>query len=90
MIATVAICHNHRGESWHANHKAVEPRADGRWAVQTDGTKPADSLHERKTQAVARARQLAENKHTELVIKNEARRIVQKDSHGTDPRRIKE
>lgn len=68
---------------------AVEPRADGRWAVQTDGTKRADSLHDRKTQAVARARQLAESKRTELVIKNEAGRIVQKDSHGNDPRRIK-
>ena len=68
---------------------AVEPRADGRWAVQTDGTARADSLHDRKTAAVARARQLAENKRTELVIKNEAGRIVAKDSHGNDPRRIK-
>jgi hypothetical protein len=46
-------------------------------------------LHDRKTAAVARARQLAENKRTELVIKNEAGRIVAKDSHGNDPRRIK-
>ena len=68
---------------------AVEPRADGRWAVQTDGTARADSLHDRKTEAVARGRQLAENKQTELVIKNEAGRIVAKDSHGNDPRRIK-
>ena len=68
---------------------AVEPRADGRWAVQTDGTARADSLHDRKTAAVARGRQLAANKRTELVIKNEAGRIVAKDSHGNDPRRIK-
>ena len=68
---------------------AVEPRADGRWAVQTGGTARADSLHDRKTAAVARARQLAANKRTELVIKNEAGRIVAKDSHGNDPRRIK-
>ncbi len=33
--------------------------------------------------------QLTENKRTELVIKNEAGRIVAKDSHGNDPRRIK-
>ena len=26
---------------------AVEPRADGRWAVQTNGTQRADSLHAR-------------------------------------------
>ena len=36
---------------------AVEPRAGGRWAVQTDGTVRADSLHDRKTEAVARGRQ---------------------------------
>jgi hypothetical protein len=43
----------------------------------------------RRTSAVKRARQLAENKQTELVIKNEKGRIVEKDSHGNDPRRIK-
>jgi hypothetical protein len=67
----------------------VEPRAGGRWAVQTDGTARADSLHNRKSEAIARARQLAENKQTDLVIKNEDGRIVAKDSHGNDPRRIK-
>ena len=68
---------------------AVEPRANGGWAVQTDGTSRADSLHDRKTDAVVRGRQLAENKQTELVIKNEKGQIVAKDSHGNDPRRIK-
>lgn len=68
---------------------AVEPRLDGRWAVQTDGMKRADSLHDRKADAVARARELAENKKAELAIKNESGRIAQKDSHGNDPRRIK-
>lgn len=68
---------------------AVEPRADGRWAVQTDGTKRADSLHDRKSDAVKRARELAENKQTELVVKNERGRVDGKDSHGNDPRRFK-
>ena len=68
---------------------AVEPRPDGRWAVQTDGTQRADSLHDRKSDAVTRARELAENKRTELVIKNQSGRIDAKDSHGKDPRRIK-
>ena len=48
-----------------------------------------DSLHARKSDAVVRGRELAENKRTELVIKNEKGRIVEKDSHGNDPRRIK-
>ena len=68
---------------------AVEPRPDGRWAVQTNGTRRADSLHDRKTDAVKRGRELAENKKTELLIKNESGRIAGKDSHGADPRRIK-
>ena len=68
---------------------AVEPRSDGRWAVQTDGTQRADSLHERKSNAIKRARELAGNKATELVIKDENGRIAGKDSHGNDPRRIK-
>jgi hypothetical protein len=38
---------------------------------------------------VKRGRELAANKQTELVIKNEAGRIMSKDSHGNDPRRIK-
>jgi hypothetical protein len=65
---------------------AVEPRAGGRWAVQTDGTQRADSLHDRKTDAVARGRELAKHKRTELVIKNDKGQIQQKDSYGNDPR----
>jgi uncharacterized protein YdaT len=68
---------------------AVEPRASGRWAVQTDGTQRADSLHDRKSDAVARGRELAGHKHTELVIKNLDGKIASKDSYGNDPRRSK-
>ena len=64
---------------------AVEPRPNGRWAVQTDGTTRADSLHDKKADAVTRARELAENKKTELVIKNADGKFAQKDSHGNDP-----
>ena len=67
---------------------AVEPRSSGRWAVQTDGTQRADSLHDRKSDAVRRGRELAGNKQTELVIRNERGRVDGKDSHGRDPRRI--
>jgi hypothetical protein len=68
---------------------SVEPRSDGRWAVQTDGTQRADSLHDRKSDAVRRGRELAENKGTELVIKDESGKVTGKDSHGNDPRRIR-
>jgi len=68
---------------------SVEPRPDVRWAVQTDGTQRADSLHDKKSEAIARGRELAGNKRVELVIKNEAGRVAGKDSRGIDPRRIK-
>ena len=67
---------------------SVEPRNNGRWAVQTDGTMRADSLHDRKSDAIARGRELAENKRTELVVKGQSGRIAAKDSHGNDSRRI--
>jgi hypothetical protein len=53
--------------------------------VQTDGTSRADSLHATKAAAVARGRELAGKKKTELVIKNQDGRIAQKYSHGNDP-----
>ena len=54
-----------------------------------DGTQRADSLHDRKSDAVKRGRELAANKQAELVIKDERGRIQSKDSHGHDPRRSK-
>ena len=51
-------------------------------------TMRADSLYDRKNDAIRRGRELAENKQTELVIKGTDGRIEQKNSHGNDPRRI--
>ena len=67
----------------------VEPRPNGRWVVQTETSQRADSLHDRKSEAVSRGRELAQNKQTELVIKGADGRIAGKDSHGADPRNIK-
>jgi hypothetical protein len=68
---------------------SVEPRPDGRWAVQTDGAQRAYRVKERKTEAVKIARSVATHKGAELVIKNERGRIESKDSHGRDPREIR-
>lgn len=64
---------------------SVEPRPDGRWAVQTDKTQRADSLHGRKADAERRGKELAKNKKTELVVKDHRGRIERKDSFGNDP-----
>ena len=70
------------------NQVTVEPRPDGRWAVQSDERERADSLHDRKEDAVMRARELAANKGAELVVKDRDGRIMGKDSHGNDPRDV--
>ena len=67
---------------------AVEPRDNGRWAVQTDGRQRAYRVSDRKTEAVRIARSVATNQGAELVIKDQRGRIERKDSHGNDPRRI--
>ena len=46
-------------------------------------------MHDRKSEAVSRGRELAQNKQTELVIKGPDGRIAGKDSHGADPRNIR-
>lgn len=48
----------------------VEPRADGRWAVQRDGARRASFVTDRKGDAVARARTQAREQGAEVVIKN--------------------
>lgn len=67
---------------------AVEPRPKG-WAVQTDGTKRAASLHATKAEAVDAGRAQAKRQGAELVIKGKDGRIQTKDSHGNDPRSSK-
>ena len=67
---------------------AIEPRPKG-WAVQTDGTRRAASLHATKAEAIAAGRAQAQRQGAELVIKNRDGRIAQKDSYGNDSRRAK-
>ena len=67
----------------------VEPRPQGRWAVQTDGTQRAYRVRDTKADAIRIARRVAGNKGVELLVKNERGRIVAKDSHGRDPRNIR-
>ena len=68
---------------------AVEPRPDGRWAVQKDGTSRASRLFDRKSEAVERARTQAKREGVELVVKDENGRIQSKDSHGHDLRDVR-
>jgi hypothetical protein len=69
-------------------HITIEPRPDGRWAVQKDGTRRASRVFDRKTDAEARGRAQARREGAELVVKGADGRIQRRDSHGADdPRR---
>ena len=61
----------------------VVPREDG-WAVQSAGAKRATELFDRKTDAVDRARDIARNQGTELLVHGRNGQIQSKDSHGND------
>jgi hypothetical protein len=68
---------------------SVEPRPDGRWAVQKDGTQRASRVLDRQADAVRIARSQAQREGAELVVKGADGRIRQKDSHGRDSTRHK-
>jgi hypothetical protein len=62
---------------------SVESRPGGRWAVQIEGARRADSVHDQRAAAVKRGRELAEKTGAELIIKNSAGRVIGKESHGS-------
>jgi hypothetical protein len=63
----------------------VEPRSDGRWAVQRDGSKRAASLHNAKDAAVARGTELGRRHQGQLRIKGAEERIQDERTYGRDP-----
>ncbi len=67
-------------------HIVVEPRPDGRWARQKNGTRRAASLHATHAEALDAARRQARREHAELVVKGADGRIQSRDSHGHDRR----
>ena len=69
----------------------VEPRSDGRWAVQRTGTQRADSLHEKKIAAIARVRELGAGAapHGQVRVKGRNGRIQQEWTFGNDPKRTR-
>jgi Uncharacterized protein conserved in bacteria (DUF2188) len=56
------------------------------WACEMNGN--IRSTHATQAEAIKQARFLAEDQNSELVIHGEDGRILEKDSHGHDPRDI--
>jgi hypothetical protein len=65
----------------------VEPRPNGQWAVQRDGTKRASSLHTTQRQAESAAKTTARRDGLEVVVKGQDGTILRRDSYGNDPPR---
>ncbi|TWB21122.1 DUF2188 domain-containing protein [Nitrospirillum bahiense] len=58
---------------------------DGAWAVRGEGNSRATSVHETQAEAVGRAREIAQNQGSELLIHGRNGQIRARDSHGHDP-----
>jgi len=67
-----------------SRNQHVVPR-DGGWAVRGAGATRDTSHHDTQAQAVDRARQIARNQCTEVVIHRPDGRIRDRDSYGPDP-----
>jgi len=63
----------------------VTRRADGSWQVKGAGNKRATARTATQAEAIAIARGIARNQHSELVIHGVDGKIRAKDSHGNDP-----
>ena len=62
----------------------VVPR-DGEWAVQGAGNSRATSKHDTQADAIAAAKQIAQNQGSEVVVHGRDGQIRSKDSYGNDP-----
>ena len=58
---------------------------DGGWAVKPEGGQRASSVHDTQREAIDRAREIAQNQHSELFVHGRDGRIRERDSHGRDP-----
>ena len=68
----------------------VVPNRGGGWDVRRGGAERASGLFDTKQEAVDRGREISRNAGTEFKIHNRDGRISESDSHGNDPRNIKD
>lgn len=61
----------------------VVPHGDD-WAVKPEGGQRPSSVHERQQDAIDRAREIARNQGTELLIYGRNGQIRERDSYGND------
>lgn len=62
----------------------VVPHKDG-WAVKGAGNEKATSVYDTQAQAIERARDVAKNQQSELLVHGRDGQIRARDSYGNDP-----
>lgn len=62
----------------------VSPRKDG-WGVRGEGNTRDTSQHKTQQEAIDRAREIAKNQKSEVIVQRPDGRIRSKDSYGNDP-----
>ena len=55
------------------------------WAVNPAGGQKPSSVHRTQQEAINRAREIAQNQRTELIVHGEDGRIRERTSYGNDP-----
>ena len=63
----------------------VTKRADGKWQVKGEGARRASFVTTTQGEAIKRARDIAINNRSEVVIHRTDGRIRDKNSYGNDP-----
>ena len=63
----------------------VTPRPDGRWQVKGAGNSRATVVTPTQSEAIGKAREIAINQKSEVVIHGANGRIREKNSYGNDP-----
>jgi len=63
----------------------VVPGKNGGWNVKGEGNSKSTAHTETKQEAIDKAREIAKNQKSEVVIHGKDRKIQDKDSYGGDP-----
>lgn len=63
----------------------VTPHPEGGWQVKGAGNNKATARTNTQAQAISKAREIARNQESELIIHRPNGQIRDKDSHGKDP-----
>lgn len=63
----------------------VTPRSDGKWQVKGENNQRATVVTETQKDAISKARDIARNQQSELLIHGRNGQIRSRDSYGNDP-----